>query len=170
MRTTVEFIYSKHNLQRELNLARIDSCAIDHAVVRVSQCSAGRIPDRVIRQVEDLGSKFHVLRFAHRKFLIDRGVEVENARADHGISSRVAVAELRSERKPINKCVDVEEAGAALLASSKIRVGARRIRITSSTAILDISRAAENGKWKAVLHGQDAAQLPSTQQRVGSKR
>src|SRR5215471_2713119 len=57
---------SKHRLQCELDLARIDSCAGDDAIVGLTQLSAGRTPDRMIRQIEGLRSKFHVFRLADR--------------------------------------------------------------------------------------------------------
>src|SRR2546425_4101848 len=84
---------SKHHLQCELDLARIDSCTVDDAIVGLTQLSAGRIPDRMIRQVEDLGSKFHVRRLADRELLIERGVEVDDARTDDRIPRGAAIAE-----------------------------------------------------------------------------
>src|SRR5207253_5550078 len=109
-----------------------------HAVIGVTQCSARRIPDRMVRQVEDLGSKFYILRLADRELLIDRGIEVYNARTSHGVPRGVSIAVLRSERKPVHERVGVEKVSSDPLVSGKVRIGARRIRITSATAILNI--------------------------------
>src|SRR5437867_2353645 len=106
---------SKDHLQCELDLARIDSCTGDDAIVGLTQLSAGRIPDRMIRQVEDLGSKFHVRRLVDRELLIERGVEVDDARTDDRIPRGRAIAVLRSERKPVHECIGVEKMSSALL-------------------------------------------------------
>src|SRR5262245_54643114 len=84
----------------------------------------------MIRQVEDLCSKFHVLPLAHRELLIDRGIEVGNAWTYDRVPRGVAVTILRSKWKPVHKCVSVEKVSPRSLASGKVRVGSRRIGVT----------------------------------------
>src|SRR5262245_8209686 len=131
---------SKHHFQRELDLARIDSCAGDDAIVRLTQLSAGRIPDRMIRQIEGLRSKFHVFRLADSELLTNRGVEVNDARTDNRVPRGVAITKLRSKWKPVHECIRVEKMSSGPLASWKVRVGCRRIGITCSTTVLNVSR------------------------------
>src|SRR5262249_7393854 len=126
----------------QLDLARIDSCTGDDAIVWLAQLSAGRTPDRMIRQVEDLSAKFHVLRFGHRELLINRGIEVSDARTDDAVPGGVAITVLRSKRKPVHECIGIEEMSSGTLASGKVRVGSCRIRITGSTTVLNVSRTA----------------------------
>jgi hypothetical protein len=54
-------IGSEDQLQGELDLARINSRTIDHAVSRRPELRPRRVPDWVIREIEDLGSELEVL-------------------------------------------------------------------------------------------------------------
>src|SRR5262245_7841921 len=98
----------------------------------------------MIRQVEDLGSKFHICGLAHRELLVHRGVEVDDARTDDRVPCGVAITVLRSKWKPVHECIRIEKMSSRALASREIRVGSCRIRITGSTTVLNVSRPTEN--------------------------
>src|SRR5262249_44412548 len=125
--------------------------------------STRRTPDRMIRQIEDLCSKFHVRRLAHRELLIHRGVEVDDTWTDDRIPRGVAITVLRSKRKPVYECIGVEKMSSGSLATGKVRVGSCSIRITGSTTVLNVSGTTYDGEWKAILQSQDTAQLPATE-------
>src|SRR5262249_8051134 len=85
---------SEDQLQSELDLARINPSAVDHAVIGRPELRAWRAPDRVVRKIEDLRSEFNILRFGQIEFLIGRSVEADDARTDDRISRGVPKAEI----------------------------------------------------------------------------
>src|SRR5262245_6394374 len=84
---------SEDKFQRKLDLTRIDPRAVDHAVGRRPELHAGRVPDRVIRGVEDLRSEFQILRFGQVELLVCRSVEADDARADDRVTRGISEAE-----------------------------------------------------------------------------
>src|SRR5439155_19926765 len=93
----------EHQLQFELEQARIDLGACDDAVVPIADCRVRRVPDRVVRQVEELGPELDELRLRQGELLVDRGVEVDDAGADNRVTGRVAVAVARPDRAGVDE-------------------------------------------------------------------
>ena len=53
------------------------------------------------------------------------------------------------------------------LAARQLPIDPGRIRIADAAAVLDVARTARDGDREAVLHREDAADLPAAEQRLG---
>ena len=157
---------SEHQLQRKLDLPRIDPRASDRAVGRGSQLIPRRAPDRVIWSVEDLCAEFQVFRFGQVELLVGRSVKADDARADDRVPRGVAVPEISGSGDSIDVGVGVEEPRARLLVARQVRIRSRGVGVAGAAAVLDIPRAAKDREWEAVLQGQDAAQLPPAEREI----
>ena len=69
--------------QGNLDLARVDTCTADHAVIWRAQAGPGLREIRMIRQIEELAAKVYLVpAFIPGESLIDRGVKADDARAN----------------------------------------------------------------------------------------
>ena len=102
----------------------------------------GRVPDRVIRRVENLRAEFQIFRFGQVEFFIGRGVEADDARAYDRITSGITETEVSCSGNSVHVRVGIEKSRTGLIPSRQIRTAPRGIRVTDAAAILDVAGAA----------------------------